>query len=108
MTGCHTATVNVSPTGFLTQLNSSLPLRSSQDHLWHHPFYKRILGPLPGNLDSHGTLLRNVIVKDSLSLATDSSHNPSIGLGSHGWVFALRSKLIWHGQGHFIPPTEQS
>lgn len=68
-------------------------------HFWDHPFYKRLLGPLPSNKKSLGTLLKEAINKDSLSLATDGSHCPSYGPGSRGWVLASGDKILWRGQG---------
>jgi hypothetical protein len=67
-------------------------------HFWDHPFYKRLLGPLPSNKKSLGALLKEAI-NNSLSLAVDGSHCPSYGPGSHGWVLASGDKVLWRGQG---------
>jgi hypothetical protein len=85
-------------TGKLIQISMSyvepLPLTTLQEHLWHHQLYKRIIGPLPNNLNLLGASQRDAIVGDSLSLTTDGSHSPSLNIGSHRWVFASHNTPI--------------
>jgi hypothetical protein len=79
--------------------SEAAPLQSFNDHLWYHPFYKRLLGPLPSNIDTLGVTLKEAISNDSLTLATDGSYSPSHGRGSHSWVFTSKGNTIWWGQG---------
>lgn len=70
-----------------------------QEQLWWHPFYQRIIGPLPSNLTELGSKVQDAILKNTLLLFTDGSYGPSTGVGSHGWVLATAEGPIWRGQG---------
>lgn len=65
--------------------------------------FQKDLGPL-------GVAMRNSITNNTLFLATDGSHSPSLCIGSHGWVFTWQTTPIWRGNGptdghpHLISP----
>ncbi len=69
------------------------------ESLWSHPFYKRIIGPLDGDLQAISQSIASAITEGTLLLCCDGSYSPFLKKGSHGWILATARKTLWRGAG---------
>ncbi len=70
--------------------SSQGPMESLRDHLWSHPFYKRLIGPLHP-LEGDGLPIAEAIRDGSLLACCDGSFSPMTKKSSHGWVLATQT-----------------